>query len=77
MEVQHGRAPLLKRLVRYVEKTNKLITLRLLGIYLRVHKLPNPLSLDKVNSVLFIRYDALGDMIVTTPLWRILKRVKP
>lgn len=77
MEVQHGRAPLLKRLVRFIEKTNKFITLRLLGIYLRVHKLPHPLSLDKVNSVLFIRYDALGDMIVTTPLWRILKRLKP
>jgi ADP-heptose:LPS heptosyltransferase len=77
MEVQHGRPPLLKRLVRYIEKTNKLITLRLLGIYLRVHKLPHPLPLDKVNSVLFIRYDALGDMIVTTPLWRILKKLKP
>lgn len=77
MEVQHGRAPLLKRLVRFIEKTNKFITLRLLGIYLRVHKLPHPLSLNEVNSVLFIRYDALGDMIVTTPLWRILKRLKP
>ncbi|HEY6171698.1 MAG TPA: glycosyltransferase family 9 protein [Candidatus Kapabacteria bacterium] len=30
-----------------------------------------------MNSVLFIRYDALGDMIVTTPLWRILKKLKP
>lgn len=77
MEVQQGRPPLLKRLVRYIEKTNKLITLRLLGLYLRVHKLPHSLPLDKVSSVLFIRYDALGDMIVTTPLWRILKRLKP
>jgi ADP-heptose:LPS heptosyltransferase len=77
LEVQHGRTPLLKRLVRYIEKINKFVTLRLLGIYLRVHKLPSPLPLDKVSSVLFIRYDALGDMIVTTPLWRILKKLKP
>ena len=69
--------PLHKRIATRLEQINKFIFLRLIGKLLRVHPLKRKLQLSEISSVLFIRYDAFGDMIVTTPLWRILKRLKP
>ncbi len=69
--------PLHKRIGTRLEQINKFIFLRLIGKLLRVHPLDRKLDLSEVSSVLFIRYDAFGDMIVTTPLWRILKKLKP
>ena len=69
--------PLHKRIGTRLEQINKFIFLRLIGKLLRVHPLNRKLQLSEISSVLFIRYDAFGDMIVTTPLWRILKRLKP
>jgi len=69
--------PVHKRIITRVEKLNKFLFLRILGKILRVHPLRRKLKLDEISSVLFIRYDAFGDMVVTTPLWRILKRLKP
>jgi len=69
--------PLHKRIIFKIEKFNKILFLRLLGKILRIHPIDKSIPLEEVSSVLIIRYDALGDMIVTTPLWRILKRLKP
>ncbi len=76
-QVYNNGLPLKKRIVNKIEKANKILLLRLFGKLLRVKKIHSPIPLENVNSVLIIRYDALGDMIVTTPLWRILKRLKP
>jgi ADP-heptose:LPS heptosyltransferase len=35
------------------------------------------LPLSEVSSVLFLRYDALGDAVLTTPLFRTIKRFAP
>ncbi len=69
--------PLSRGIIQKIEVINKFLTLGLLGKILRIKTLLRPVPIEEVNSVLFIRYDALGDMIVTTPLWRILKRIKP
>jgi len=69
--------PIHKRIITRVEQLNKFLFLRIVGKILRVHSLHRKLTLDEISSVLFIRYDAFGDMVVTTPLWRILKRLKP
>lgn len=69
--------PIHKRIIIRLEKLNKVISLRILGKLLKVNRLDRKLNLSEVSSVLFIRYDAFGDMVVTTPLWRILKRLKP
>ncbi|MBS1903437.1 MAG: glycosyltransferase family 9 protein [Bacteroidetes bacterium] len=74
---EYVQKPWHKLLIGRIEKYNKMLTLRLLGKWLRIKRLNAPMPLDQVRSVLFIRYDALGDMIVTTPLWRLLKRLKP
>lgn len=36
-----------------------------------------PLELSRVRKLLILRYDRLGDMIVTTPIFRNLKRLHP
>ncbi len=69
--------PWYKEVIRKVEKFNKILFLRLLGKILHILPTDHPIPLENVSSVLIIRYDALGDMIATTPLWRILKRLKP
>ncbi|MFI5263479.1 MAG: glycosyltransferase family 9 protein [Candidatus Kapaibacterium sp.] len=66
-----------KKVIQRIEKLNKFLFLRLLGKILRIHPVEELIPLEKISSVLIIRYDALGDMIVTTPLWRILKRYRP
>ncbi|HET9137322.1 MAG TPA: glycosyltransferase family 9 protein [Candidatus Kapabacteria bacterium] len=73
----HESSSWFKRLLKKIEYGNKFLTMRLLGKLLRITPLDKPVPLEKVSSVLIIRYDALGDMVVTTPLWRILKKLKP
>ena len=76
-QVYHYGLPLKKRIINRIERFNKILSLRILGKLLRIKPQTSPVLLKDVNSILIIRYDALGDMIVTTPLWRILKRLKP
>lgn len=37
----------------------------------------HPLELQKVHKLLILRYDRIGDMIVTTPIFRLLKNAHP
>jgi hypothetical protein len=69
--------PWYRRLGHWIEDVNKRATFKLLKLALRIENIDQPLSLDEVNSVLILRYDAIGDMVVTTPIWRTLKRLKP
>ena len=36
-----------------------------------------PIDIHTVNSILILRYDRIGDMIVTTPIFRRLKELHP
>ena len=49
----------------------------LLGALLRPVRKKLPLPIQEVRSVLFLRYDALGDAILTTPVWKALKESNP
>jgi len=69
--------PFYKRVIGKIEHLNKRLTLGLLGKVLRIKPITGKLSLDDISSVLILRYDAIGDMVVTSPLWRILKDRKP
>ena len=46
-------------------------------LVLRNKRVALPLDLSSVNSVLILRYDKIGDMIVTLPIFRILKSRNP
>jgi ADP-heptose:LPS heptosyltransferase len=48
-----------------------------LGVLLRPRKLTTPLPLESVRNILLLRYDAIGDAILTTPVWRSIKKYAP
>jgi ADP-heptose:LPS heptosyltransferase len=55
----------------------KSIAGRVLATYLRPPKTSGRRPLSSVSNLLILRDDALGDAVVTTPVWRMLKRLKP
>ncbi|HET6511253.1 MAG TPA: glycosyltransferase family 9 protein [Candidatus Kapabacteria bacterium] len=60
-----------------IEEYNKKLTIGGLGKMLRIKPAKHPIPLSEIRSVLILRYDAIGDMVVTTQVWRILKRIAP
>lgn len=54
-----------------------LLAYPLLRLIFRNHVTTAPLELSRVRKLLILRYDRLGDMIVTTPIFRNLKRLHP
>jgi ADP-heptose:LPS heptosyltransferase len=72
-----GSVPWYKKLGLRLEEYNKRLTLGLIGKLLGTNNVSEPLDLKTINRVLILRYDAIGDMVVTTPFWRILKQQAP
>ena len=66
-----------RRIARVFETAGKKASLRLLGKMLRITPVKGYLPFDEIKSVLFLRADGIGDAIVTTPLWRALKKRRP
>ena len=48
-----------------------------LRLIIRNHRAELPIDLSEVGSVLILRYDKIGDMIITLPIFRILKTRNP
>ncbi len=69
--------PLYKRAILALERLNKALWTGLLGKVLGVRSVPAPLNPNSIRSILFIRNDAIGDMVLTTPLWRSIRRQFP
>jgi len=46
-------------------------------IVLHNRVLDSPIDLSKVQKLLILRHDRIGDMIITTPIFRNLKRLRP
>jgi len=46
-------------------------------LILRNRSLEAPINLDNVQKLLILRHDRIGDMIITTPIFRNLKRLRP
>ncbi|CAN5413206.1 hypothetical protein BH10BAC6_BH10BAC6_16610 [soil metagenome] len=55
-------------------RTTLLLPVRL---WLRRRSVELPIDLHSVHRILVLRYDAIGDMIVTTALFAVLKRLMP
>ncbi len=69
--------PLYKRIIRAIEQVNKALWTGLLGKLLGVRHVQAPLDPNSIKSILFIRNDAIGDMILTTPLWHAVRQQFP
>jgi ADP-heptose:LPS heptosyltransferase len=44
---------------------------------MRTERQAHPIPISRLSRILILRYDALGDMILSTPVWRTLKAQKP
>jgi ADP-heptose:LPS heptosyltransferase len=66
-----------REFVRRMERQIKFQLSGTFGFLLRPKRAKLPLPLSRVSSVLFLRYDALGDAVLTTPLFRAIKRAAP
>ncbi|MFQ6092508.1 MAG: glycosyltransferase family 9 protein, partial [bacterium] len=65
----------LKRVFKAAERANKRVVTFLLSKTVRAQ--PAKVDPTTVSRVLFLRYDRLGDMIISTPLFRIVKESYP
>jgi ADP-heptose:LPS heptosyltransferase len=67
----------LRSVVRRVERTIKFFLSSPLGVLIHPRRVLSPLPLSDVSSILILRYDALGDAVQTTPVYRAIKRLAP
>jgi ADP-heptose:LPS heptosyltransferase len=66
-----------RSLARRLEQRIKFLLSNPLGAVLRPKRVKLPLTLSQISSVLIFRYDAIGDLVLSTSLWRILKKRSP
>ncbi len=66
-----------RELLRRMERRLKFLLSGTLGLLLHPRRAKTPLPVSEVTSILFLRYDALGDAVLTTPLFRAIKRFAP
>ena len=63
--------------IKILELKSKPIILKLLSVVLKSKTISFPLNPNNVQSILLLRYDRLGDMVVTLPLIEYLKQQLP
>jgi len=66
-----------RRLGKKIEEYNKRLTVTLLGKLLRIRSVAAPLNPKEIKSILIIRNDAIGDMVLSTPLIRAITHYFP
>ena len=71
------KKPLHRRIIAQIEEWSKRLTVAPLGRLIRPERLQSPIAAGQLRSVLFIRNDGIGDMVLSTPMWRILKARYP
>lgn len=60
-----------------IERVNRAFLRKVSGWVWKNRPLEHKLNLAEVKSVLFLRYDVLGDMLTTMPMFRLLKQLNP
>jgi ADP-heptose:LPS heptosyltransferase len=66
-----------REVLRRIERRIKFLLSDPMGLLLNPRRAKLPIPASQIKSILILRYDALGDVILTTPLWRILKKHAP
>lgn len=72
-----GRPSTLQTLLKPIERANRAVWLALLARLWHNEPMAARLDPRTVKRVLFLRYDAIGDMITTLPAIRLMKRLNP
>ncbi|MDP4232259.1 MAG: glycosyltransferase family 9 protein [Bacteroidota bacterium] len=66
-----------RRVVRAIERRIRFLLSSPLGVLLHPREVRRPVPLDQVNRVLILRYDALGDAVLSSAVWHALKKYAP
>jgi len=68
----------MKGLLEFLERTfRKALVYPFFRLILHNRVLDSPIDLNRVQRLLILRHDRIGDMIITTPIFRNLKRLRP
>ncbi len=65
------------KFLKYLESKNRVLLYSLLKLLLRTKQTDIPVKTDKIKKILITRYDAIGDLIITIPAIRIIKKNFP
>jgi ADP-heptose:LPS heptosyltransferase len=65
------------KLLKRLESLNRKAMYGLIKLFLRNLDSEIPVNQNKIKKILILRYDAIGDMIVTTPIFEIIKKNIP
>src|SRR4051812_874743 len=66
-----------RKTIRNFERTFKFFLSSPLGVVIRPKKLEGHVDLSKIKSVLILRYDALGDAVLSSAIWHAVKKYGP
>ncbi len=61
------------KFLKRIEHYNRIIAYKILKIILNTPQIEIPIRNTNINNILILRYDAIGDMIVTIPMIRLIK----
>lgn len=63
--------------MRWLEQQVKFLLSNPLGVIVQPKRVSGPLAPDSVKSVLILRYDALGDAVLSSPVWHSIRKYMP
>ncbi len=63
--------------MKWIENLIRRLGVFLFRVFLRNKEVQLPLDTSKIRKIMLLRYDVLGDMILTTPLFNLLKSKMP
>jgi ADP-heptose:LPS heptosyltransferase len=67
----------LRRVVRRIERQIKFLVFSPLAMVVRPRRASFPLDITKIKSILILRYDALGDAVISSAVWHAVHRYNP
>jgi ADP-heptose:LPS heptosyltransferase len=67
----------LRVFIRSIERQTKFLFLSPLALFIRPRRATIPLDISKVHNVLILRYDALGDAVLSSAVWHAVRKYGP
>ena len=64
-------------ILKKIENFNRKIAYGIIALFLKNNKLEVKLDPKLIKRVLILRHDVLGDMIVTLPMFALIKQINP
>lgn len=75
--VEYAQDPFYKRVLKWIEARGRGGLLNLVHLVQGTRPVSLPIDFDRIQSILFIRNDAIGDTVVSAPIWQTVRRRYP